>query len=231
MLVSNGKTTWAEAIVVLVGLLGAGFLVSWVGTEVLHVSRRAYVIALAVLTVVATGVVAGVTGTSLGEMIGHRWGLGVVGAGVTGLLLGAGMRKKEPATQHLDARELRVAAVWEGVVYGLAEGVLLSALPVFILWQAAATAGWTDAGAWAVGLVASVAMITFHHFGYWDYRGRRVGVVIVGCGVLTLAYLATGSLIAPALGHVVMHVAGITGGVQLPPHARAGVAGVSPSGA
>ena len=108
---------------------------------------------------------------------------------------------------------------------GSAGGVLLSVLPVFIVWQAAADAGWNDPAAWAAGLVASVVMIAVHHFGYWDFRGPKVGLAIMGCGVLTLGYLATGSLLAAALGHVLLHVVGITAGIQLPPHARVRPAG------
>lgn len=225
MLVTSGETTWTEAIVIMVGLLGAGFLVSWIGTEVLHISRHAYVAALAGVTVVATVVVAEAGGASLDEFLGHHWALGLAGALATGLGTGAALRKKEPGTEHLDAEELRVAAAWEGVIYGIAEGVLLSVLPVFIVWQAAADAGWNDLAAWAAGLVASVVMIAVHHFGYWDFRGPKVGLAIVGCGVLTLGYLATGSLLAAAFGHVLLHIVGITAGVQLPPHARIGAAG------
>jgi len=226
MLVTSGETTWAEAMVVMVGLLGAGFLLSWIGTEVLHISRHAYVAALAVVTVAGTVVVAEVAGASVAEFIGHHWALGLAAALVTGLGTGVAMRKKEPGTEHLNAEEMRVAAIWEGVVYGISEGVLLSVLPVFIVWQAAADAGWNDPAAWAAGLVASVVMIAVHHFGYWDFRGPKVGLAIVGCGVLTLGYLATGSLLAAALGHVLLHVVGITGGIQLPPHARVRAAGV-----
>lgn len=224
MLITSGETTWTEAMLVMVGLLGAGFLVSWIGTEVLHMSRHGYVAALAVVTAAAAVVVAEVAGASPAEFIGHHWALGLAAALLTGLGTGAAMRRKEPGTEHLDADELRVAAVWEGVVYGIAEGVLLSVLPVFVVWQAAADAGWNDAAAWAAGFVASVVMIAVHHFGYWDFRGPKVGLAIVGCGVLTLGYLATGSLLAAALGHVLLHVVGITSGIQLPPHARIGPA-------
>lgn len=225
MLTTSAETTWAEAMVVLAGLLGAGFLVSWISTEVLHLSRHAYVAVLAVVTAVAAVVVAEVAGASLAEFIAHHWALGLAGALVTGLGTGAAMRRKEPGTEHLDADELRVAAVWEGVIYGIAEGVLLSVLPVFIVWQAAADAGWNNPAAWAAGLFASVVMIAVHHFGYWDFRGPKVGLAIVGCGVLTLGYLVTGSLLAAALGHVLLHIVGITAGIQLPPHAGVSAAG------
>lgn len=224
---SSGATTWTEAGLVMIGLLGVGFLVSWVGTEVIRWSRRRYITVLAAVTLVATVVVVGVSGASVTDMTGDRWALGVGGALFTGLLGGFGMRKKEPVVQHLDTRALPSAAVWEGVVYGVAEGVLLSVLPAFIMWQAAVDGGWNDLAAWVIALGLSGMMITVHHLGYWDYRGRRVGLAITGCGLLTVGYLATGSIIAPALGHVLLHIVGITGGVQLPPHPRAGVVGAA----
>lgn len=227
MLISGEQTTWVEAAVVMAGLLSAGFLVSWLGTDVFRCPRWLYVAVLAVTTLGAAGIVAEVAGSSLTEMVGHRWRLGLLGAVITGLFGGVGIRKKEPVTQHLAGRQLRAAAMWEGLVYGTAEGVLLSGLPVFITWQAAADASWSDAAAFLVGMLASVVMITVHHLGYWDFRSRKLGLAIVGCGLLTLGYLATGSLVAPALGHVLLHILGITGGIQLPPHVRANVVGDS----
>jgi hypothetical protein len=45
---------------------------------------------------------------------------------------------------------------------------------------------------------------------------------LIGNGIMTLSYLASGSPIAPMLSHVVMHIAAVLHGmattVQLPPH-------------
>lgn len=227
MLRAPGQTSWSEAVVVLGGLLVVGFLVSWLVTDVLRWPRRLYISLLALVTVVGWALVDAVTGASLTDVLGHHWGAGLVAASVVGVLTGIGMRRKEPATQHLSRPELEVAAVWEGLVYGVAEGVLLSVLPTFVVWQAAEGAGWSGAGAGVVAVAASVAMIVVHHLGYWDFRGPQVGLAVVGCGVLTLAYVATGSVLAAALGHVLLHVVGVIGGIQLPPHARPGVRRVS----
>jgi hypothetical protein len=220
MLETLDTVTWAEAGLLLAGLLGAGFLVSWICTGVLTCSRRAYIGVLALLTVVAWATFAAATGTSIYDTARHHWPAGLAAALVTGLLTGAALRKNEPPARYLAGSELRAAAALEGLVYGVAEGLLLSALPVFIAWQAAADAGWSEGPAWAVSLVASALMIVVHHLGYWDYRGPQVALVVAGCGLLSLGYLATGSLLAPALGHALMHVMGVTGGIVLPPHAR-----------
>jgi hypothetical protein len=78
-----------------------------------------------------------------------------------------------------------------GVAYGIAEGVLLSALPAMIIWHAAASAQWSTAASWGAALLASLALIFVHHLGYWDYRNRQVIPVLIGCGLLTVAFLAT----------------------------------------
>ena len=38
---------------------------------------------------------------------------------------------------------------------------------------------------------ASIAMIIVHHLGYWDYRGGKLGQAVLGCGIVSLAHLAT----------------------------------------
>jgi hypothetical protein len=221
---SGDETTWMEAALLMVALLGAGFLVSWLATDVWPCSRRTYIAVLGLVTVVATALVAGMTGTSLYDMAVHRWVFGLVAGIATGIVLGVAMRKHEPATARLEGPALRAAAMWEGLIYGLAEGVLLSGLPVLVMREAAADAGWTGLGAWLPALMASAVMIVVHHFGYWAYRGPQVGLVIVACGLLSISYVVTGSLVAPALGHVVLHLFGVTAGVVLPPHPRRGVA-------
>ena len=102
--------------------------------------------------------------------------------------------------------------VWEGLLYGAAEGMLLSVLPVLSAWQSFYLLGWTDTTAGAIGsgmlaLVASVlVVIVVHHLGYREFRGRREIVMpILGCGVLSVAYLLTRSPIAPVGGHFLLH--------------------------
>ena len=226
MVTVPGETTWGEASALLAALCATGFLVSWIVTEVVGWSRRVYVAVLMLLTVTATAAVLGATGTSFGQLFGHRWPVGAIVGLAVGILLGLGMRRAERSRDHVAGPALPVTLAWEGLLYGIAEGVLLSVLPTFVAWQAAGDAEWSTAAAAVAAFVASTAMITIHHFGYWDYRGRNVALAIVGCGLLTLSYLVTGSALAPTLGHVVMHTIGVSGGVKLPPHTRPLDAGV-----
>lgn len=66
-------------------------------------------------------------------------------------------------------------------------------------------------------LLASVAVIVAHHLGYAEFRNPRMVLPVIGCGVLTVAFLATGNAIAPALGHVLMHTAAVLHRTELPP--------------
>jgi hypothetical protein len=214
---------WVEAAVILALLVGAGFVASWLATDVLRMSRALYVGVLATVTIGATAATAWGADVSVWRLASHHWQAGVLGGMVTGLVVGAAIRKL-PAKLRRTGRDLRTAEAWEGIVYGITEGVLLSGLPVFVAWTVATDRGSSAPASWAIALAASATMIAVHHFGYWDFRGRQVLPAIAACLLLSAAYLVTGSLVAPALGHVIMHLAGITKGVELPPHARESVA-------
>ena len=102
--------------------------------------------------------------------------------------------------------------------------MLLSALPAFITWQLVHSLGWNGFGGglarWTLPVLASVVVIVVHHLGYAEYRNRQLVPISVGCGLLTVGYLVTASVIAPALGHVLMHTVAILHGTELPPLTR-----------
>jgi hypothetical protein len=100
----------------------------------------------------------------------------------------------------------------------------LSVLPVVVAYQMFFSNGW-DSGwslfaAATLALAASIVVIIVHHLGYPDFRASRVkmGQAILGCGVLSLAYLLTASVIAPIGAHAALHVAITRFGMELPPH-------------
>ncbi|HSK96255.1 MAG TPA: hypothetical protein VK891_06525 [Euzebyales bacterium] len=227
MIAPDVAMTWLQAALWMLAVLSVAFLVSWLATDLAHTPRGAYVFVLAVVTAAVTGGYLAWAGISPGRWIAHRAVWGVVGGIVVALPVARGITRVRATRPAGDASAATLA--WEGVVYGIAEGVLLSALPALIAWHAADSAGWTatvpgTVAAWAVALVASVAVIVIHHLGYWDYRNRQVIPVAAGCGLLTIAFLATGSVLAPVIGHVAMHIAGIEHGVELPPHVRSATA-------
>ena len=80
--------------------------------------------------------------------------------------------------------------------------------------------GWSLVAAAMFAVAATIVVIVVHHLGYPDFRHNRVkmGQAVLGCGVLSLAYLLTASVIAPILGHAALHVAVTRFGMELPPH-------------
>jgi hypothetical protein len=116
--------------------------------------------------------------------------------------------------------------LWEGLVYGIAEAVLLSTLPVLALWQATADLGWTEGG-WArigsgaLAITGALVVILVHHLGYAEFRTEagRVGQfgALVVCGMQAIAFLATGNALAPIVAHIVLHGQLLIRGNELPP--------------
>ena len=210
-----------EAVLWLLGIAVVGFLVSWVLTDVLRVRRGPYVAALGLVT---GGVVAGFlvwSGAGAGFWI-EDWPWGVLGAIVAGIVLAMLVRRRAATAGRLHT----AGALWEGVVYGATEGLLLSVLPVVATWQAFAAADWTEGwrgvAAGAAAIAASMAVIVVHHLGYRGYRGRALIAPLLGCTILSVASLISASPIAAMGGHVILHLAMLRRGMEMPPHAAVG---------
>jgi hypothetical protein len=214
---------WSGALLWLLAIAGGSFLISWVLTDLLKVRRLPYVGALAVLS---AGLIAGyLSWSEAGAAFWtERWPWGLLAAALTGAFLAA-MVSRIPGA-HGMSRPGPGASVWEGVIYGSAEGLLLSVLPVVATWQAFAALGWTEGWlgvvAGAAALVASVAVIVVHHLGYREYRGPAIRSPVIACTILSLGYLLTANPIAAMGGHVVLHLAMMRRGMELPPHAGDG---------
>ena len=153
----------------------------------------------------------------------HRWYLGLVGSVLAGGFLSALLSRKRVPGQQPHAISLYTIG-WDGLVYGAAEGLLLSVLPVVVTWDMLSSNGWGSGWrrivAGLLAIAASVVVIVVHHLGYPDFRVSRAKVsqAVLGCGVLSLAYLLTGSVIAPILAHAVLHVVIVRIDMELPPH-------------
>jgi hypothetical protein len=215
---------WGGALLLLGGVIGGAFLVSWLLTDVLHVRRAPYVGAL---SLVAGGLTAGYvvwSGSGTAFWI-ERWPWGLLGAVLAGTFLTL-MISRQPAVQEIGGTSA-VTSIWEGMIYGSAEGLLLSVLPVAVTWQMFHTLGWT--GGWSgvvagsAAVAASVVVIVVHHLGYGEYRGRAILSPLVGCTVLSIAYLLTANPIAAMGGHIILHLAMLRRGMELPPHAGVGL--------
>jgi hypothetical protein len=215
---------WAGSLLWLVGLALAAFAVSWVVANVWRVRRTAYVGVLTAVTAAYTVGYVWWLGIDATSLLTTHWVWALVATPFASAFLVFGMAKL-PAVQHLRGRRLVVTLAWEAVVYGTAEGVLLSALPAFMAWQMVHSLGWSGipggVARAAVPLAASVAVVVVHHLGYWEYRNRLLAPISIGCGLLTVGYLLTANPVTAALGHVAGHVAALAHGADLPPHPHA----------
>jgi hypothetical protein len=219
--------SWTAAVVWLAVTAAVAFLVSWLATDVRETAHRPYIAVLTIVTLVVAGAYLTWSGLDTVDTIAHNAAWGVLGGVLVAVPVSAGIVRMPGHRVPVEAGRRTGTLGWEGAVYGIAEGILLSVLPALIVWNAADTAGWTDGwggrlAAGAVALAASLLVIAVHHFGYWDYRNSHVLPVMLGCGLLTVAFLATGSVLAPVIGHIAMHVTGLWNGIELPPHRHVG---------
>jgi hypothetical protein len=212
---------WAGSLIWLAALAAVSFLVTWVAADKLRMRRTPYI---AVLTAVTAAMTAGYLAwadISVTELLTTHWAWGLLAAPLCGAFLIVGMTKL-PVTQRLTGRRLGRALLWEGVVYGTTEGMLLSALPVLMAWQMIHSLGWQGTGGaiarWTLPIAASIVIIIVHHLGYWEYRNRLLLPICVGCGLMSAGYLVTASPIAPTLAHVLSHATSLMHGTELPPH-------------
>jgi hypothetical protein len=216
------NVSWSAGLLWLAGIALASFLVSWSLSELRPSRRVIYIPVLALVTGVLTA------GYLLWSEAGlsfwtNEWIYGLVGAVLSGGLLTALLSRRVHAF-HQQVITARTAG-WDGLVYGAAEGLLLSVLPVVVTWQMLAsngwTSGWRNAAAGVLAISASVAVIVIHHLGYPDYRSAKMGQAVLGCGILSIAYFLSASVVAAILAHAWLHIVIVRKGMELPPHEEA----------
>jgi hypothetical protein len=216
---------WQEAIAGFAMISIVAFLVTWIVTDLAHVSRTPYIAILSLTTLaLATGYLVW-SRTSVSDLATARWGWGIL-AGVLAAGLIVPLVRRLPAGPRPNGAQLAGRLVWEGVMYGTAEAVLLATLPVLAVWQATDALGWTgtDRGSVASGTLAVVGalfVILVHHLGYREFRRKAARKTLAGalvaCGVQALAFLLTGSIIAPVVAHILLHCQLTLRGNEMPP--------------
>jgi hypothetical protein len=166
------------------------------------------------------------SGVDLRSFLLYRWIWGVVGMLVGGAILVASVQRM-PASPPASGLALAWDIIWLGIVYGSLDALLLTVLPVAVMWRALSAAGWTASwpGKLAAGVVAfaaSLGVTAAYHLGYVEYRGPQVIDPLIGNGVMTLGYVVTGSPLTAIGAHVALHVTSVLHGVEttvtLPPH-------------
>jgi hypothetical protein len=209
--------------------LGAGlvlaFLVPFVFADTLEIQRDVYYGIYALFVGGLFVAWARDTGQSLRGMASRRWRLTLVlgaifaGAGAF-IVIGA-----SGSSPHPDGLEFAGALFWRGLVYGAADGLLLSAFPIVLVFAALARWRHRRGGTLLVGvlaMVASLAMTATYHLGYSDFRSEKLRKPMTGDLVWSVPTLATLNPIGAPIAHVGVHVAAVTHDYKtdlfLPPH-------------
>jgi D-alanyl-D-alanine carboxypeptidase len=133
----------------------------------------------------------------------------------------------EPATARPGGLEFVSAIAWRGVLYGLADGLILSAFPILAVFAAfkggralARRRGKIAVGALALGV--SLLFTAVYHLGYSDFRGEKLRKPLAGDALWSVPTLATLSPIASPLTHAGLHVTAVAHSYDtdlfLPPH-------------
>ena len=205
------------------------FLVTWVVTDLGHVSRTPYV---AILTLTTLALAAGYlawSGTSVNDLVTAGWGWGMLAGLVAAAVVVPLVRRLPAGRPRPEGSQLVGRLIWEGVVYGTAEAILLATLPVLAVWQATEALGWTDTtwakvGSGALAVVGAFFVILVHHLGYREFRTRAarkmLAGALAGCGLQALAFLLTGNVLAPVVAHIVLHTQLTLRGNEMPPVAE-----------
>jgi hypothetical protein len=204
----------------LVGFAAAAVFSSW-----LHWDRPTFVLGYAgsVLLLVASYLT--LSRISPLTQVRRRWRSGLVVGLVTGGLLALTVGK-QPISPRPDGPALAGALAWLGVVYGAADALLLSVVPVLAVYGTRSPEAMRTGGSrlrWgAIALCASLLVTAGYHLGFAEFRGASLVQPLIGNGVVTLSYLLAGNPLAPIVAHVMMHAAAVLHGmattVQLPPH-------------
>lgn len=214
---------WLEAAGALGVLSVVAFAVTWIVTDLARVPRTPY-IAVLTMTTLALGVGYAVwSGTEVADLVTEDWALGIVG-GIAAAAVVVPLVRRLPSRPRPEGPRLVGRLLWEGVVYGMAEALLLATLPVLAVWQGAQALGWTDPGvgatvSGALAIVGALIVIAVHHLGYRQFRRSRkmMAGALAACDIQALAFLLTGNVLAPILAHIVLHGQLTLRGEVMPP--------------
>jgi hypothetical protein len=160
----------------------------------------------------------------------ENWIWGVVAGVIVSALLVKNVRS-QPASRDVTGGEFVFDIAWLGLAYGLIDALFLNVMPVLAVWisfSQVSLPGWLGKiGAGILALFASLWVTLTYHLGYTEFRNRRIGLVLVGNSLITLAYLLSTNPLGALIGHTVMHIAASIQGpettIQLPPHAQQGI--------
>ena len=211
----------------LVGGFALGFLIPFVFADRLGLSRDLYYGIYAASAFGFFVLWAKATEQSLGGMVRRRWGLALVLGLAVAAVLAFMVVHVESATTRPGGLELAGAVAWRGLVYGAADGLLLSAFPILAVFAAFAgnrlrTRLWGNVLIGIVALAASLVMTATYHVGYSDFRSAKLRSPVAGDVAWSIPTLVTLNPIGAPIAHAGLHVSAVLHSYDtelfLPPH-------------
>ncbi len=163
----------------------------------------------------------------LAEAIKRRWIAAVLlGLAVAGILTVMVLRT-EDATSRPDGIDLAAALAWRGIIYGVTDGLLLSAFPILVVFAAFAGSRLNErlAGKVVIGVIALAASLTMtavYHAGYSDFRSDKMQKPLTGDLIWSVPTLVTLNPIGAPIAHAGLHTSAVLHSYDtdtfLPPH-------------
>ena len=211
----------------LLGGFGVAFLVPYLLADRLGLHRDLYYGVYAVAVVGLLLAWAFETGYDVVAAVRRHWAIATaLGIAAGGLLVFVVVRTEE-ATARPDGLELAGAVLWRGVVYGVADGLLLSVFPILVVFAALSGThlyrrrlGKVVAG--IAALAAAVAMTAVYHAGYSEFRSSKMADPLRGSVMWSVPTLVTLNPIGAPIAHASMHVSAVLSSYEtdtfLPPH-------------
>jgi hypothetical protein len=185
---------WASGLWIL--LAGAlGFAVSAVFASLLHWSRDWFLLPYTVFIGAFLYAYGRWSRLDLRQHCCQRWRWGLIGAVLVSLVMVMGV-VQQPAAPRPQGGALVFALLWEGVVYGTLDALLLTVMPVLALERMGERLPrhrhWSGRIISAVAaLAASLFVTAAYHWGYTEFRGPPVMQPLIGNAIITLGYLLT----------------------------------------
>ena len=202
------------------------FLIPFLLTDVITVDRNLYY-AVYIATVFSfSGLWLNFATESPRAVLTRNWRAGV-GLGALFVIPMVVIVLQADATSRPSGLHLVAPLLWRGVLYGLADGVILSAFPILAVF--AAFAGTRALARWrgriavgALALAVSMLFTAVYHLGYSDFRGEKVRRPLAGDVIWSLPTLVTLSPLGAPIAHAGLHVSAVVHSydtdVFLPPH-------------
>jgi hypothetical protein len=203
-----------------------GFGIAAISADLLKLKRNLFLLLYIPCVLILLFLFTRSNDISIKEILLYNLYWGLLGAVLSGVFVIKNVFSQPSSPRNRGAAFI-LDLFWPGMAYGLVDALLLSVLPVIAMRLTLTGNFWIES--WtgricfgSIALLASFLITTVYHYGFPEFRGKRIIWPNIGNGILTLAYLLTMNPLAAILPHMAMHVAAMVHGRestgQVPPH-------------